>query len=884
MKPMELEIAGWGPYKGVQKIDFTALGERGIFLITGPTGAGKTTIFDAVSFALYGTLSGQMREKNSVRSDFADALDKTYVNLKLMHRGEVYEVYRNPEYMRPKKRKNTGKAETVKERENAVLTMPDGRCVEGAGEVTRKLQELLSMDYRQFKQVSMIAQGEFAKLLTESPAEKIRIFRELFGTDRLEQFTARLRAKANGLYKEVMEYRHKMDEDLNLLQEEEASWEMLIGAEERNYDEIFAYLKKKKAHYREKLKAAELAYTGLEVMEKDLSEKLLKMRGQNEKIETWEKKRQELLELEAEEENYRKKQEQAERIRRAQRAEAEYIHYKNAAEQLQENKQSLKRLEEETAEIEKKLQRNSIFQEQQEWFSMLAGIQKEKIDCESQLRKMKKELAEKEGELADVRKAYIQAQKESRKGRERLEEAEEQYRFSAIGIVVSMLEKGKPCPVCGSLEHPKKAEKTEGITDEKEWKRLRSSYEKLQDEMMRVHEKALCLQAQQKTLEEQLAEKQSSFDEAEKKEKELTGKLWEEAGQTQILMEWLALSPEKKQQVLEEGRAAWQQSRALLDDKRKQCGEQKTERARKEASLKEMEARFQKALKQQKIESETEFLFLLEKREEGSRMEAETAEYMEKLASMTNLVNHLGQETEGKTREDTAETERKLQECGGEKKKAAEQRVFFGQKKAEIIKILNAAREKQEKMQTLSGKYGIVRDLDQLASGNNARRLVFEQYVLAVYFEQVLEAANVRFRKMTAGRYEMFRSGEVTDGRTKDSLEIRVLDYYTGKARSVKTLSGGETFKASLSLALGLSDVIGRNSGGICVDTLFIDEGFGALDGESLDSACETLSSLVEKDRLIGIISHVPELRERIESQIVICKTSSGSRIENVIV
>ena len=246
MKPIELEISGWGPYKQLEKIDFTELWERGLFLVTGPTGAGKTTIFDAISFALYGNLSGQMREKNSVRSDFANRDTKTYVRLKMQHKGQVYEIYRNPEYLRPKKRK-TGTQEYTKERENAILTMPDGTCMEGAGEVTKKMQEILSLDYRQFKQVSMIAQGEFTRLLTETPNEKIKIFRELFGTSMLEQFTANLRAKANRLYKEVMEYRHRMDEDMKLLHEESEEWKELTEKTDRNYEDVF---KKRKASVR----------------------------------------------------------------------------------------------------------------------------------------------------------------------------------------------------------------------------------------------------------------------------------------------------------------------------------------------------------------------------------------------------------------------------------------------------------------------------------------------------------------------------------------------------------------------------------------------------------------------------------------------------------
>ena len=213
MKPITLTLCGWGPFRDKQTVDFTKVSEKGIFLITGQTGAGKTTIFDGITYALYGSMSGEIREKNSVRSDFADADTPTYAELTMMHNGLLYQIYRNPEYMRPKKRKNGGQAMT-KEREKAVLTLPDGSVMEGSGEVTRKIQEILRLDYRQFKQISMIAQGEFARLLTASPGEKTRIFREIFDTALYDRFASVLRDEANTLYKEVMEYRHRMDEDV----------------------------------------------------------------------------------------------------------------------------------------------------------------------------------------------------------------------------------------------------------------------------------------------------------------------------------------------------------------------------------------------------------------------------------------------------------------------------------------------------------------------------------------------------------------------------------------------------------------------------------------------------------------------------------------------
>ena len=201
----------------------------------------------------------------------------------------------------------------------------------------------------------------------------------------------------------------------------------------------------------------------------------------------------------------------------------------------------------------------------------------------------------------------------------------------------------------------------------------------------------------------------------------------------------------------------------------------------------------------------------------------------------------------------------------------------------DIRRLKDALQQKIQKQQKLEAEYGIVKRLDDAANGNNRLRLMFEQYVLAAYFEEILKAANIRLRTMSSGRYELRRAETVGDGRKKDNLDMEVLDYYTGKYRSVKTLSGGESFKTSLALALGMSDVVQALSGGIKVETLFIDEGFGSLDSESLEQASVTLQSLVEKDRLIGIISHVPELAEKITNKIKIHKTNAGSRAEIVV-
>lgn len=905
MKPISLEISGWGPYKKVERIEFTKLWEKGLFLVTGPTGAGKTTVFDAISFALYGNLSGQMREKNSVRSDFADGDTKTYVRLKMEHKGQVYEIYRNPEYMRPKKRKS-GKDAYTKERENAILTMPDDTCIEGAGEVTKKMQEILSLDYRQFKQVSMIAQGEFARLLTETPGEKIKIFRELFGTSVLEQFSNNLRAKSNSLYKQVTEYRHRMDEDMKLLQEEDAEWKELADSPERNYEAVFLCMDRLQVAYKEENKTADKNFEKLEKEEKKLSAEITQAVRENQLLEKLEQKEEQLSELQSNEPAYQEKEKEAGLIRKAQLAEPDYIHFKNATEQLEKQKNLLERLVKEREETRERLENNRLFYENRDLLFTLTEAEKQQEKYTEEQQKKSEELKKKQTELEKRKREYLHAEEEAGENRAHLEKAEEEYRHSAIGIAVKMLKPGNPCPVCGSVEHPHPAETAEIHMDEKWLKDLREQYEHVNEKMLKAYEKALMSQAEEGALAAELGKveerlKQAGQDVA--KSQEAINALWtgdiqgikngqhiEQKKKKQILEKWLGLSAEEKRIQLEQKITAYQKEQTLYEEKEENAKRANEELMGLRNRTYELGESYRQAMLRQGIEDEKTFLEYIGRKEEEEKLTEQCNRFKEELKSIADLVSHLKEEVKSckklqkngdkRKKADTKELEERLQLLDEEKKEVSKMRINAARKVSDITRIYQALKEKHQKQELLSKEYGIVKDLDNLASGNNARRLVFEQYVLSVYFEQVLEAANIRFDKMTAGRYEMFRSMEVTDGRSKDSLEICVMDYYTGKSRPVKTLSGGESFKASLALALGLSDVIGRTNGGIQVETLFIDEGFGALDSESLEQACETLTTLVEKDRLIGIISHVSELRERIDNQIVIRKTNSGSRIE----
>ena len=326
--------------------------------------------------------------------------------------------------------------------------------------------------------------------------------------------------------------------------------------------------------------------------------------------------------------------------------------------------------------------------------------------------------------------------------------------------------------------------------------------------------------------------------------------------------------------------SAYEKRLAVLSEKEKNLREQEKELTEKRNSSRVLAQEFEEKRKKAGFEREEDYRGALSCEQERGELREKIQNYRQNCRANDEMLHHLKEETANVQREDVAMLESMLGNLNEQKAQLFEEQMKLGSRVRSMETGLHSLKEKQERLERLMKDYSLLKDLDDAANGNNKKRLVFEQYVLASYFETILKAANIRLRMMSGGRYELRRVSRVSDGRSKDNLEIEVLDYYTGKYRSVKTLSGGESFKASLALALGMSDVVQAGSGGIRVEALFIDEGFGSLDSESVEQACLTLQSLVEKDRLIGVISHVPELAEKIESQIRIHKTSTGSSVE----
>lgn len=771
MKPLKLILSGWGPYRDSQTIDFTPVAGGGLFLITGPTGAGKTTVFDAVTFALYGEVSGSIREKDSLRSDFAAADQTTWVELTFVHRGEIYRIVRNPRYERAKLR---GEG-TTSENENAQMYCGENLVTTGSQPVTEAVSELLGLDYRQFKQISMIAQGEFTKLLMATSKERTLIFRDIFQTRLYDVIAQKLGQRVRALNDRLDEVRHRMDETAGAFRVESEAWEKAWSQKSRNYGKLAA------------------------LAEADSEEKMLR----REKL----KEQQEQLDK-----AYKKLVQSTEQARQNNKAIDVFL---ADSEQLEQMKQEL-----ETAKVRRKaLQKEA---------KKLPEMERNLAETDERQRVLTEQLGRLEewrhakARLSHLQEQYLLLDQQAKGKKAEYEMQDDRFRKASAGILAQVLKAGEPCPVCGSMEHPAPATLTEELPDEKQLEQLKKEAEKQMNLANEAQTKAAGALGALRQVEESLAGLWTQLQDSDEDE--------QTALQRGLSEEMVNQALDRVSQQLEESRQRNRKLTREIQELRQSC---------------------------QEVE------ILVEKQKAAV---AQKKSGLSKPRSME--------------RQDISEWSRQIQDMEALRRQQARER----EKLQTTLSInQNGVRQMKEHMevrQKLEEEYGTLRKLERAASGSNNRKLVLEQYVLSVYFEDILRAANQRLRSMTGDRYELYRQEEGKDRRMKEGMELEVLDQYTGKKRSVRSLSGGESFKAALALALGTSDVIQSYAGGIQVETMFVDEGFGALDSESLAQAIEILTALGDSRRMIGIISHVEELKERIDDQIIVEKTNNGSSIK----
>ena len=1051
MKLQKLIITGFGPYASRQELDFEEnLKGKNMFVITGNTGAGKTTIFDAINFSLYGEPSGSDRESKSLRSDFAEADTKTEVEIFFSLREKEYHVTRTPSYFKPKKN-GDGFTES---KPTAELIIIGGKTITGSKEVTREIESILGISSEQFKQLVMIPQGEFKKLLNSKSDEKEAIFRKIFGTEIFEKIQRDIKEQSIKLKKTIEQVERDRLAKIRsfICKEKDEELFRIINADNLNIEVIMKSFNRFTENDKEDQLLLENQINSINKVIEETSRSLTIGEETNNKFISLEKKKEELDYLTKLIKEFEEKTVALDRGRKA-------ISVKVYEDKYNEKNMYLKKVKEEILEIEQKIESykgGSLKATEQ--FRLQQGKEKEKDqlikDIDENLRlktkvlehekifnkvnkfsievatlknKIKEiELNKEENtsninkfskdiekiNLAKEEKGKLEAEKleytnknsklntlsnsinqwninykkhlterimfkkleeQFNKEKSQTESLEDTLRKSQAGLIALGLEEGVCCPVCGSSNHPKLAklanseiteeyvnnskdslEKIRAVKENKltELTDINSTlkfikensidilssellnkellnnnqvteaqYENLQEIKVEVialinnnNFVLLELKSKIEILNNIIIKENHKINEKQRREKDnellreelkvrneeyilnegslrvlinnLDNIKNEFKGEMRTLKELdiiensLTIKIRKLKSDYDESEKIFNISKTLLDQEMGSYKKAKQVRNLAEEELKEALIIFKEKVLDLGFENYKDYKLCMLLELEIASLNKEINDFNSKLASTQKLYEVSLKDVQGKVIVDLTIIKGKLNEEINnriellEKSKELFSRIRNNSSVIELCEKYNKEIEIDEK------EYKTVGKLSNIINGDNTKKISFERYVLAAYFEDIIKASNIRFNKMTSNRFELLRKQIVGDMRKGQGLDLEVFDNYTGKSRDIKTLSGGESFKASLSMALGLADIVQAHAGGIQLDTMFIDEGFGTLDPESLDNAIECLIDLQNDGRLVGVISHVEELKERIDARLEISLTNKGSKAQ----
>ena len=923
MRPIKLTLSGFGPYAGETEIDFAKLGTSGLYLITGDTGAGKTTIFDAITYALYGEASGANRSAEMLRSKYASFDTPTFVQLVFSCRGKNYTVRRNPEYERPAKRGN----KQVFQKAEASLSYPDGRIVDRtAREVTRAVEELLGLSRDQFSQISMIAQGDFLRLLLASTEERQKIFRQLFKTDRYEALQKQLKDEALQLERACMELRAGIQQELRAVScdaDDFPDSSSLSEAKENRLPmpETLALIERLLQTDSDRLNRLQANLTELEKQREQINQSLgraeerrraeLGLKRAQEQLALL-LPRQQQLEAALSAEQARQTEEEALTAQAAQLRAVlpRYIRLDELTSGIRQQTEDCETLAKKIAGQTSRLadDRAKLLQQKAELESLKASAAELEQLLQAQkdvglrlqnlqlLQKDRQRLAKKAAEFQAAQASYQQAQRQAEAARQLADRLQRSYLDAQAGILAAGLQDGVPCPVCGAPHHPHPALFPANVPEKHELEQAKQKADRLQTVAAGRSEAAGSLQGEGKSLQEQvLRAAQALFGKCR------FGELEELCSRMQ---NGLSAEVSTLQQQLTKKRAQLDrfqrlevsvpQQETALHASEQQCH-------REELTLAGLQAQLAADISEQKkLTGELQYpsqqdaqkrLAELAKRCDSLRVARENAQKQledcrRRIDLQKGTVQSLQKQLQEGEPADASALQAQLARLDASKTLLTEQEKLLNVRLSRNREALRAIRKTGDALSEQENRSRWIGSLAETVNGtlSGKEKITLETYIQMNYFERILGRANTRFMMMSGGQYELRRRILAENNRSKSGLELDVLDHYNGTLRSVKTLSGGESFLASLSLALGLADEIQSAAGGIRLDTLFVDEGFGSLDEDTLEQAIRALISLTESNRLVGIISHVSELKERIEKQIVVTKDREGGSHAEVVV
>ena len=925
MKPLKLTMSAFGSYAGKNVIDFTGQ-QQGIFLITGDTGAGKTTIFDAITYALYNQTSGGERNGNMMRSQYARPETETYVELEFLYRGQTYRVRRNPDYKITKTLKN-GKIREQKVPHSVELTLPDGTVFpEKKNATDAKIIEILGLTADQFSQIVMIAQGDFLKLLYTKSDERKMIFSKLFRTDIYWKIQENLRRKS-------MEMDERIQENDRAFEQEKSRIIPLPESEELPLDELVERLRER---LKDALKEQNLRRANVE----ELNKKITKYEEINKLFRSLEKIRQNGKELEARQVESKERRQQIENALKADKvlvAEQQNLRQQQEVEQsaqaiakmtetLANNQEMFETLKTQQQEAEAKqkreaadIQKKMLALEQS--FPSYEALQNARSE-EQQAKKVWEDLGKTSEESFHKKKAGIAALKEQQKRQEQVVEQTkknwEQTSLSAsesakhyehmyeaflkeqAGILAENLSAGCPCPVCGSTVHPDPAKLPDHAVTELEVeqaKKTRAAAEEKRDlayaafEAEKTEKQKLAQAVEKEEADFVLA--QTIAKQQRKEAEQNYVSLQKIAEQIREKLVYPSLAEAKKQY------AAMQKALAAAEQEIERKRQKVSELAEAMNTLKGQklaEEENQKTAKKLAVKTEKEYAKLLEKsgfvseetyhlailpERSRSKLEREEKEYESQCLRQQSEQKLLEKQVSGKTYTDTAELNEQLKAEKQALKETEKTYMELHTAYENDRSVLQNCAVYLEKGKKLESEDQVIKSLSKTANGrlSGSAKIDFETYIQRQYFKQIIHEANKRLLTMSNHQFILKLKEEANTGRkTNEGLDLSVYSLVTDSERDVKTLSGGESFLAALAMALGLSDIVERSAGAIHPDMMFIDEGFGSLDAQSRQQAIEVLAELAGDSRMVGIISHVTELKEQIDRKLVVSRTDKGSR------
>ncbi len=925
MKPLKLTMSAFGSYAGKNVIDFTGQ-QQGIFLITGDTGAGKTTIFDAITYALYNQTSGGERNGNMMRSQYAQPEAETYVELEFLYRGQTYRVRRNPDYKITKTLKN-GKIREQKVPHSVELTLPDGTVFpEKKNATDAKIIEILGLTADQFSQIVMIAQGDFLKLLYTKSDERKMIFSKLFRTDIYWKIQENLRRKS-------MEMDERIQENDRAFEQEKSRIIPLPESEELPLDELVERLRER---VKDALKEQNLRRANVE----ELNKKITKYEEINKLFVSLEKIRRTGKELEARQAESKERRQQIENARKADKvlvAEQQNLRQQQAVEQsaqaiakmtetLADHQEMFETLKTQLQEAEAKQKREAADTQKkmlalEQSFPSYEALQNARSE-EQQAKKVWEDLGKTSEESFHKKEAGIAALKEQQKQQEQVVEQTkknwEQTSLSAsesakhyehmyeaflkeqAGILAENLSAGCPCPVCGSTVHPDPAKLSDHAVTELEVEQAKKTRAAAEEKRDLAHAAFETEKTEKQKLAQAVEKEEADFVLAQtiakqqRKEAEQNYvSLQKIAEQIREKLVYPSLAEAKKQyaamqkaleaaeqEIAKKRQKVSELAEAMNTLKGQKLAEEENQKTAKKLAVK-TEKEYAKLLEKSGFVSEETYHLAILPERSRSKLEREEKEYESQCLRQQSEQKLLEKQVSGKTYTDTTELNEQLKAEKQALKEAEKTYMELHTAYENDRSVLQNCAVYLEKGKKLESEDQVIKSLSKTANGrlSGSAKIDFETYIQRQYFKQIIHEANKRLLTMSNHQFILKLKEEANTGRkTNEGLDLSVYSLVTDSERDVKTLSGGESFLAALAMALGLSDIVERSAGAIHPDMMFIDEGFGSLDAQSRQQAIEVLGELAGDSRMVGIISHVTELKEQIDRKLVVSRTDKGSR------